>query len=218
VPGEWSVVMTGFSGDWWLFKRTVESVFGREDLDAYKLCTETEEHLPSELSHALTRNEASQVAERLRDAGAAIAIVPSDELREVRHTAAEIWSTRCVGDLCFIEVGGLVTFGNSLEKRNILRHAPCGPKWQVEKGLNHSHPADAGPPRDKALELEADYVCELKAALKQAFPDRRFTISHVPEQAVSFWQTTPDSPREPECGQELVFVEPEERLRSEMRE
>lgn len=102
----------------------------------------------------------------------------------------------------------MATGGNSLSKRYISQWIDTSPIWEQERGLNHEHPAAAGIPPEEAMELEKKYIDELIPALRQAFPGRAFTIAYIPENMVSFWQTTEDSPRKPAEGERLIFIAP----------
>lgn len=205
---EWSVVMTGFSGVYWDFVEAAREAFGREDFDASGPAVFPDSFLPAELASGLKQQEAERIVERLGAAGADVRSVRSADLPDVRHRAQDFWCIRCVGDMCFSEIEGLITVFCPTTLRDGL--AQCSAEksepWHLESFFNHFHLGFGD--QEEAVVEGREMVDALKDGLKQAYPDRSFTIAHWLGDEVSFWQTTPDSPREPEEGQELLFIEP----------
>lgn len=211
---EWSVVMMGFSGNCFAaafrpeFVGLEERVFGRRGLDITGMCFFPDKHLPAELADRLPLEEAEKAAAALREVGADVRVVRTDAVRDVRHRAAEVWATRCTETFCFTEVDDLISILGAVNTRDNLVHIQPGtPSWNKELSLNHIH-VGLGDEPEEATKKGRQTVDALRAALLQAYPERGFTIAHWLGDEVSFWQTTPDSPREPEDGQELIFVEP----------
>lgn len=206
--GEWSIVMTAWAGDWIRFDEAVREVFGRKGLDAFSLTLGADKHLPAELAAGLTFEQANGIVSQLTGSGASFEIVPTEEISGVRHRASEVWAF-CLDDYCFIEIDGLITDSvlgavNAQENITQMRQSkPDFPDWKLERAINHFHPAVADPPKE-AIEKEVDEIHRLASALRKVYPDKSFTFSHIPNNAVSFWQTTPESPRE-----DCLEMEPE---------
>ena len=87
------------------------------------------------------------------------------------------------------------------------RDEPGGQSWQQEAFLNHQHTFEWDD-AEKAVAKGRQMAADMESALRQAYPERRFTICHDLGDQVTFWQTDEDSPREPEDKQELIFIEP----------
>lgn len=206
--GEWSIVMTGFSGEWGDLVDATREIFDREDFDASGPAVYPDKYLPAEMADALTRDEADKAAERLETAGATIMVVRSDNLPAVRHRACDYWSQTCIGNDCLTVIDGLITTLNPTRAREWLYdRLQDVENWQKESFLNHDH-IFTSDSLEAAVKEGREMVTELETALRQAYPDRAFTIAHWLGDEVTFWQTTADSPREPEDDQELIFIEP----------
>lgn len=212
---KWSIVMTGFSGEWGDLVDATWEAFGREGFDASGPAVFPKVYLPAEIADGLSCDEADKAAKRLETSGATIVVVQSDDLPTVRHYARDYWSQTCIGDDCFTIIDGLITNLNPTRAREWLYdRLQDSMNWQKESFLNHCHVSTAFTEED-AVQEGIDMAAELESRLRQAYPDRSFTISHWPGEEVTFWQTTPDSPREPEGNQELIFIEPTTETRSE---
>lgn len=206
---EWSIVMTEFTGIFWdLFEATKE-VFGREGFDASGPAVYPDRYLPAEIADGLTHEKAISAAERFKTAGATMIVVKSIDLPPVRHRAREYWSQVQVGDYLFTEIDGLITLMNPTLTRDRLYRGEFQnqPAWRVESFFNHMH-TNMLASIDDAIQEGQEMAAELESALKQAYPDRAFTVSHWFGNCVSFWQTSSDSPREAEDEQKLTFINP----------
>jgi len=204
---KWSVVMTGWSGNMLKFEQAAIKAFGKKGLSWASLTLGANKHLPAELADRLTVEKANEIADCLRLSGAIINVVPTENMSDVRHRAQELWADRCTGYLCFTEIDGLITTLDRINALENLAHmknnAPDAVDWELEFSLNHSHPSGAELPK-QASEMELKAVDRLRQSLQEAYPDRAFTISHVLCHQISFWQTTPQSPKD-----EYHWVEPE---------
>jgi hypothetical protein len=207
---KWSVVMTWYQGEFWDFFEAAREVFGRDGFDASGPAVFPDSFLPAELAAGLERASAEAIAEGLRQSGATVAVVRESEQPELRHRASDFWCMRCVGDLCFAEIEGLITSLNPTNVRDILSRgfAEGSERWQRESFFNHFHVGFGDRPLEEEIAEGQEMVDALKTGLEQAYPDREFTISHCLGNEVSFWQTTPGSPKQAEDGQELTFIGP----------
>jgi len=68
-------------------------------------------------------------------------------------------------------------------------------RWRYERGVNHTH-ADMIAADREHVRQEVEIAAEFEAALRQAYPERDFVISHIPCYAVSFYQLMDDAPTE----------------------
>lgn len=69
------------------------------------------------------------------------------------------------------------------------------PRWQQERFDNHRHQTMSLPERE-LVQREVKYTAELSDALRLAFPERAFLISHITAYAVSFFQPEEGAPKE----------------------
>lgn len=195
MPRDWSVVMYSWSGDWMKFNNVAARAFGREGLSSISLAVHRDEHLPAELGDRLTRVEACEIALRLEQVGARAEAVRTGGVSGVRHRASEVWASCCTAAYCFSEIDGFITTLEPVNAREWLaRFDPDESSWRVELWLNHAH-VGLGHPIEDAIAEGEQTVSELTTALRQAYPERAFTVMHDPGSLVSFWQTTPESPK-----------------------
>ncbi len=192
--------MTGWEGERIKeFRDVAQDAFGRKGLDSSSLIHFSSNHLPAELSEGLTRDSAESIAARLRDVGGVLEVARTAQLTGLRHRAADVWATQCNGAFTFTEIDGLIILLSALNARGnvecLKSRNPDSPVWEIERALNHFHPAPIDPPK-KAIEKESLSADSLEAALRGSFPDRAFTIVHSPTHSVSFWQTATDSPKD----------------------
>lgn len=197
---KWSIVMTGFSGNWVEFGERAKQAFGREGIDSFSLGLFPKDHLPSEIAEGLLQEEAEGIAAELREVGAEVSVLPTEQVSDVRYRASEVWPSRCVGDRRFTEIGGMILGLSPINARENLAHlrdhSPDLRAWEVERSINHFHPG-LGESPDEEIRIQMTTLESLKSDLATAYPDRAFTISQVPgHQQMSYWQTAPDSPRE----------------------
>lgn len=196
MSGEWSIVMTDWSGDWTEFDKTARRLFRNDGIDSFSLTLNAADHLPAELRNGLSRRQADEAAVELTSVGAAIEICRTEELGEVRRRAHEVWANRCAEGIYFSEVDGLITTLSSLNARAFVARAESDmPGWEVEWSMNHCHIGLGSGSLNEAIETGERTLAGLEAALRSAYPDRAFTLEHDPPNTVSFWQTTPASPR-----------------------
>lgn len=196
MSGEWSVIMTEWSGDWIEFDKTARKLFQADGIDTFSLTIFADHHLPAELRNGLSRRQADEVAVELTAVGATVEIRRTEEIGEVRRRVHEVWANRCADGICFSEVDGMISTLGSLNARMILARAkPDVPRWEVELSMNHCHVALGSRSLNEAIEAGERHLVSLEVALRNAYPDRAFTLEHDPPSTVSFWQTTPDSPR-----------------------
>lgn len=155
--------------------------------------------MPAELEAGVTESRAQEIAEELRDTGADIDVIPIGEVSNVRYRASEVWPTKCVESYCFTELEGLILILSAISARENLEHlkeiAPDAKPWMRESSLNHFHPGMVNKLEEGML-LEVEAISDLIHALEIAYPEHAFTIEHIPNSQVSFWQTTDDSPKE----------------------
>ncbi len=211
-PGgtNWSVVMTAWEGaiySWEKVGVVAEKTLGRKGLDTFSLTLFGKEHLPAELADNLPREQAEELATRLSEIGAIAKALPTAEVTDLKHRASEVWATHCTASYCFTEIEGLIFSHVSLNARDNLartrRTQPEWASWQIERSMNHSHLFDQRS-YDQSIEDAEEATSKLKSALQEAYPDRAFTMS-LNTSIFSFWQTTPDSPREEYlCDREKV--------------
>lgn len=74
-------------------------------------------------------------------------------------------------------------------------------RWRYERGANHVH-ADMSAGDRKRVREELAFAAELEAALRAAYPDRDFVISHLPGYAVSFYQWAEEADAEDEKSED----------------
>jgi hypothetical protein len=67
--------------------------------------------------------------------------------------------------------------------------------WQYERGANHVH-ADMSESARVRVRQEVELAAAFEAALRRAYPERAFVISHIPGYAVSFYQQVEGAPVE----------------------
>lgn len=99
----------------------------------------------------------------------------------------------------FTEYDGMVVFEPLTEVAESIRHlretGKFHSRWQYERGSNHVH-ADVSQPHRIRVREECDYAARLEAALRWAYPDLTFAMSHIPAYGVSFYQRSSDAPTE----------------------
>jgi hypothetical protein len=99
----------------------------------------------------------------------------------------------------FYEYDGMVLLETPEATKEHLRHLTASGKertpWQYERGANHVHPDMCQPDRIRVRE-ECSIAAGFETSLLNAYPERRFVISHIPGYAVSFYQWVPDAPAE----------------------
>lgn len=204
---KWSIVMSGFSGNWVEFGERAKRAFGRDGLDSFSLALFTNEHLPSEIADGLSSEKAERIAAELRETGAEVSVLPTEQVANVYYRASEVWPTRCVGDTCFTEIDGMILSPSPINARENLalmrKLSPCLKAWELERSVNHFHPG-IGESVDEEIAIQVAEAESLESDLRDAYPDRAFTISQVPgHQQMSYWQTSLDSPRE-----QFSYIEP----------
>jgi hypothetical protein len=111
--------------------------------------------------------------------------------------------------MCFAEIDGMILDSDPLNARKTLNKLqdrdPSSAKWEMECFINHIHPDIGDSPR-QSIELELAEIQTIISSLRKCYPRQAFTISHIPTQAITFWQTAADSPKEeypliaPECS------------------
>lgn len=194
--GEWSVVMTAASDNKMKIGELSQEQRG---LDISSLTWFAAKHLPAEIYTELPFEYAQDLVSQLSNTGAVFEIKRTSELSGLKHKASEVWASRCAGNYCFTELDGVISrLGplNTRENIDRLRETnPNGATWAMERYINHIH-VDIANSDDECIEAGEQAIAQLIEALRQAYPDRAFTVSHIPGSIVSFWQTTPDSPKE----------------------
>jgi hypothetical protein len=75
-------------------------------------------------------------------------------------------------------------------------------RWAYERGANHVHAEMSALDREHVRQ-EIEIAAEFEAALRQAYPDRDFVLSHIPCYAVTFYQLLDDAPTETEVLKEV---------------
>jgi hypothetical protein len=85
--------------------------------------------------------------------------------------------------------------GQQADADRLRERDPSRPRWSIARALNHYHvDVDPAVARQGARD-EREYARQLGEALRQAFPDRTFVISHFAGYAVSFWEWEAEGPQ-----------------------
>jgi hypothetical protein len=191
----YSVVMTAFKGRHHQFERAVGELDGLRFIDTFSLALSPDKHLPAELCDGKTLPEAEAIAAVLEGAGAAVVVVPTRAVEGVRHRAGEVSSTRSARGWHFTEVNGLICTLAALNAREnadyLRRMHPDAEDWRLERSLNHQHPTHDYD--REALRVAREMGADLAAALREAYPERRFVLDYLEEQ-VSFYQQRGNAP------------------------
>lgn len=197
----WSIVMTGGGfplKEMEAVDTATREVLGREGLDHMTLTLMPEKHLPAELAADVLRQQAEDLSARLSELGGVVHAVPTAEVSGVKHRATEMWANRCQGTYRFTELDGLIIHLPAINARDCLavmrETRPHSASWEVERALKHDHVFGLNKSYDECLEEAERIGAGIEQALRGVYPKRAFTVSHNFD-IVSFWQTTPDSPR-----------------------
>lgn len=153
-----------------------------------------EPQLPAEIADGLTEMEAKRIAARLGDIGVEALPARTASIGEVQYRAADLWPERAANGFGFSEWQGMVLLGNSRHAQS-LEDIPSenDTMWSFERFHNHIHQQMSAPDRQH-LAQERAYAAELTTALRLAYPDRPFIVTHITLYAVSFYQPTSDAP------------------------
>jgi len=209
---KWSIVMTGLPDKFpEALIKSLEGIYEPRVRYLIALASYRDEDLPSEIEKNLTLGEAREKAALLQNAGGEVEIVTTTSVSGVRNRAENVSPDRCSRRQRLTEIDGLITTEAPSSARywvaRMRGDKPEAKQWQQESLLNHYHLSIAFP-EEEAVQEGVEYIAQMESALKQAYPNRAFTICHWPGDEVTFWQTTADSPREPREGEELIFIEP----------
>lgn len=200
---QWSLVMTEFQGQatqWQQLDEAVPRIFGRRGLDVFTLVC-GRDVLPAELMASLSHQRALQTALNLESLGVKVEVVPTSQVKSVRHRAAEVWATHITDEFTFTEIDGMVFAAPALNARRnvaVLRrnHQDNWRDWQYERGMNHIH-ADASrielPPRER-VRAEVKLAGQYENVLRMVYPDKHFVLSHIVGDSVTFYQASPEAP------------------------
>ncbi len=190
----WSVVMTGFAGRWTDLADAVPRIFGREGLSVFSLTLGKDQYLPAEVAAGLPEAEARRIVADLAELGASAECTETRLVADVRHRAHEVWPTRMAGGWEFTEIEGMVLTEEPVSARRNLTQLSERPGfqagWRYERGANHTH-GDMGASARRNVESEVAILQSLEPALREAYQDRRFVVSHMPCGGVTFWQAVP---------------------------
>jgi len=193
---KWSVVMTKFGGDIQRYREAEYDLFGRNGLCVMQLLGNKKKRYPFEIADNLTQQQAEEIVARLAALGPSAIAMATANLPEVRHRASEVWADIAVDGRCFSDIDGMVLTGSPVCAReqvaNAVSKGPFKP-WHYESFANHDHCATRGSDRDK-VRYETGCLNRLSAALKLAYPDRRFVVSHIPAYSITFWQDPGEYP------------------------
>lgn len=178
-----------------VLREIFEQVFGQAGCAASLTYDLEGKHRPCELAANLSETNALAKATLLRQAGLQIAVVPTAEVVDVRHRAAECWPTHVASNgETFTLLGNVIIKGCSLNAPASLRESQQESgftSWGFELSYNHEHPSTT---LDRAgLRAARRHGADIAAALQECFPDRDFLISYRCEQ-VSFCQFTEELP------------------------
>lgn len=206
APDPYSLVMSGFAGQWPSFAASATTAFGRDGLDVFSLTVLQDHHLPAEIADDLRQEDAEQIAAVLRAVGAQVEVVSTSGVGGVRHRAAEVWPTRTACGCGFTEIDGMVLGEEPLSARENLEHLRrqgyLDGGWQYERGANHMH-GDMSLPARELVRQEVGLAAHLEAALREAYPERRFVLSHIPGSSITFYQWA-----EGAAGERALHTEP----------
>lgn len=188
----WSIVVTDFSGDLLKFREALQQAVERRGFDCGVLMPGRKRYRPVEIMADLPHAEAKRVAEALEGKGATLALIPTDEVSDVRYRADELWAHRVAGGFAFTEMEGLICKGMPCGVREgiqaIRRRNPNIRCWQLELALNHTHIGAMPESAREGLRQAATYVNRLAAALRTAYPEREFIMTHWMGSEQSFCQ------------------------------
>lgn len=193
----WSLVATDFAGSWTALDSAVPRIFGRPGLDVFALTVRKEKQLPAEIADNLAWAEGKRVKAELAELGLTVELVPSIQVEDVRHRTAEVWPTRVARGFGFTEIDGMILTDAPISARENLarareRRGVLIP-WRYERGANHRHAQMSLPAREHVRQ-EVAMVASLETALREAYPQRQFVVSHIPAYAVTFWQPASEYP------------------------
>jgi|GEM_PF-2195512 len=198
MSSEWSVVLYSLPEDIAEFRARVYAIFGKEGLDWYGLGM-IEGELNTELWRGLSVDDAQRIVQDLNSIGGVVKAELTSDLTDLLNTAEEIWAD--IPESEFSEVDGMVFLERSASARKhidqIRERTPNEASWRIESFINHEHVDHivvAGSD-EECIEYGEKRAAEYTAGLQTAYPERSFTIWHVPCDVVSFWQTTIDSPK-----------------------
>ena len=90
--------------------------------------------------------------------------------------------------MVLLKRGDVASYRERLQKTGLYES-----RWRYERSENHVHGKMSAIDRNH-IQQELEIAADFTTALRQAYPERHFVITHIPVYAVSFYSVRDDAP------------------------